>query len=57
MAFRAEVEDIVTVKEDGAHRVTGIAMKGGEVHEANLVMVAPGRDGSAWLTSVLKNAD
>ena len=53
MAFRAEVEDIVTVKEDGAHRVTGIAMKGGEVHEA----MVPGRDGSAWLTSVLKNAD
>lgn len=57
MAFRAEVEDIVTIKEDGTHRVTGIAMKGGEVHEANLVMVAPGRDGSAWLTGILKNAD
>ncbi|WP_433940945.1 NAD(P)/FAD-dependent oxidoreductase [Paenibacillus lautus] len=54
MAFRAEVEDIVTIKEDGTHRVTGIAMKGGEVHEANLVMVAPGRDGSAWLTGILK---
>lgn len=54
MVFRAEVEDLVTVKEDGAHRVTGIAMKGGEVHEADLVMVAPGRDGSAWLTGVLK---
>ncbi|MCI1774208.1 MAG: NAD(P)/FAD-dependent oxidoreductase [Paenibacillus lautus] len=54
MAFRAEVEDIVTVKEDGTHRITGIAMKGGEVHEANLVMVAPGRDGSAWLTGILK---
>lgn len=54
MAFRAEVEDIVTVKEDGTHRVTGIAMKGGEVHEANYVMIAPGRDGSAWLTGILK---
>lgn len=54
MVFRAEVEDLNTVKEDGEHRITGISMKGGEVHEADLVMVAPGRDGSAWLSSVLK---
>lgn len=54
MVFRAEVEDLNTVKEDGGHRITGISMKGGEIHEADLVMVAPGRDGSAWLSSVLK---
>ncbi|WP_106766345.1 NAD(P)/FAD-dependent oxidoreductase [Paenibacillus faecalis] len=54
MVFRAEVEDLNTVKEDGVHRITGITMKGGDVHEADLVMVAPGRDGSAWLSSVLK---
>lgn len=54
MVFRAEVEDLNTVKNNGVHRITGITMKGGEVHEADLVMVAPGRDGSAWLSSVLK---
>ncbi|MBD2871312.1 NAD(P)/FAD-dependent oxidoreductase [Paenibacillus arenilitoris] len=54
MLFKAEVEDIVTVKEDGKHKVRGIALKGGETHEAELVMIAPGRDGSKWLTDILK---
>ncbi|MBB3113563.1 hypothetical protein FHS18_005675 [Paenibacillus phyllosphaerae] len=54
MAFKTEVEDIVTVKEDGALRITGIQLKNGEIYEANRVMIAPGRDGSAWLTAVLK---
>ncbi|WP_274653197.1 NAD(P)/FAD-dependent oxidoreductase [Paenibacillus humicola] len=54
MMFKTEVEDIVTVKEEGAHRVTGIELKNGERHEASLVMIAPGRDGSAWLTGLLK---
>ncbi|MGN7453466.1 NAD(P)/FAD-dependent oxidoreductase [Paenibacillus pasadenensis] len=54
MRFKTEVEDLVTVKENGAHRVTGITIRGGETHEADVVMVAPGRDGSAWLTEVLK---
>jgi uncharacterized FAD-dependent dehydrogenase len=54
MLFKTEVEDIVTVKENGAHRITGIILKNGESHEADQVMIAPGRDGSAWLTAVLK---
>lgn len=54
MLYKTEVEDIVTVKEDGAHRITGITLKNGESHEADQVMIAPGRDGSAWLTAVLK---
>jgi uncharacterized FAD-dependent dehydrogenase len=54
MLFKTEVEDIVTVKENGSHRITGIILKNGENHEADQVMIAPGRDGSAWLTEVLK---
>lgn len=54
MMFKAEVEDLITVKSDGGHQVCGIQLKSGETHEADLVMVAPGRDGSAWLTDILK---
>lgn len=54
MLFKAEVEDLVTEKIDGSHQVRGITLKNGETYEADLVMVAPGRDGSAWLTDILK---
>ncbi|GIP23424.1 NAD(P)/FAD-dependent oxidoreductase [Paenibacillus sp. J22TS3] len=55
MAFKTEVEDILTVKdESGELRARGITLRNGEVHEADLVMIAPGRDGSAWLTDILK---
>lgn len=54
MMFKAEVEDIITVKQDGKFKVQGITLKNGESHEADLVMVAPGRDGSKWLTDILK---
>lgn len=54
MIYKAEVEDLITVKEDGKHVVQGITLKNGDIYEADLVMVAPGRDGSAWLTDILK---
>ncbi|WP_068779440.1 NAD(P)/FAD-dependent oxidoreductase [Paenibacillus sp. GM2] len=54
MLFKAEVEDIVTVKQDGQHQVQGIVLKNGEVYEAEQVMIAPGRDGSVWLSEILK---
>ncbi|MFD1773770.1 NAD(P)/FAD-dependent oxidoreductase [Paenibacillus rhizophilus] len=54
MMFKTEVQDIETVSENGAHRVTGVTLKNGETYETELAMVAPGRDGSAWLTDVLK---
>lgn len=54
MIYKAEVEDVITVKEDGQHKVQGITLKNGDSYEADLVMVAPGRDGSAWLTDILK---
>ncbi|MEO3944778.1 NAD(P)/FAD-dependent oxidoreductase [Gorillibacterium sp. CAU 1737] len=54
MRFKTEVEDIETVKEDGVHRITGVKLKNGESLAAKAVMIAPGRDGSAWLTQILK---
>ncbi|WP_127576165.1 NAD(P)/FAD-dependent oxidoreductase [Paenibacillus barengoltzii] len=54
MLFKAEVEDLITEKIEGSHQVRGITLKNGETYEADLVMVAPGRDGSAWLTEILK---
>lgn len=54
MRFKAEVEDIVTVKEDNGHRVKGVVLKSGEEYEGDFVVIGPGRDGSAWLTEILK---
>ncbi|MGZ0051640.1 NAD(P)/FAD-dependent oxidoreductase [Brevibacillus gelatini] len=54
MRFKAEVEDIVTVKEDDGHRVKGVVLKSGEEYEGDFVVIGPGRDGSAWLTEILK---
>ncbi|XEC95238.1 NAD(P)/FAD-dependent oxidoreductase [Paenibacillus tarimensis] len=54
MRFKTEVADLLTVKQDGGHRVQGIELKNGERLEADVVVVAPGRDGSAWLTEVLR---
>ncbi|RTE08351.1 NAD(P)/FAD-dependent oxidoreductase [Paenibacillus whitsoniae] len=54
MMFKTEVEDILTVKDNDKHVIQGILLKDGtELRSAN-VMLAPGRDGSAWLTQVLK---
>lgn len=54
MMHKTEVADLITVKEDGRHVVKGIELKSGETIEANRVVVVPGRDGSAWLTEILK---
>lgn len=54
MMHKTEVADLVTVKEDGRHVVKGIKLKGGETIEADRVVIVPGRDGSAWLTEILK---
>ncbi|MNS40364.1 dihydrolipoamide dehydrogenase [compost metagenome] len=55
MSFKTEVEDIITTKDEaGQLRIEGITLRNGETHEADLVMIAPGRDGSAWLTEILK---
>lgn len=54
MVFKAEVQDIMTVKKDSEHIVKGIELKNGEKIYADYVVIAPGRDGSKWLTEILK---
>lgn len=51
MAFKTTVDDIIVEN----HQVKGIVLKNGERIEANDVVLAPGRDGSTWLTKILKN--
>lgn len=54
MMFKTEVEDIITVKEETGHKVTGVVLKNGEEFHSEHVVIGPGRDGSAWLTNILK---
>ncbi|CAG9621968.1 NAD(P)/FAD-dependent oxidoreductase [Sutcliffiella rhizosphaerae] len=54
MQFKVEVDDILTEKIDRQHTIKGILLKNGEEIHAEKVMVCPGRDGSKWLTDILK---
>lgn len=50
LRFRTFVEDLVV--EDGA--VRGISVRGGETLYADYVLMAPGRDGSTWLSDLFR---
>ena len=54
MVFKAEVEDVLTEKQDSQHVTKGIVLKDGVKVYADYVVVTPGRDGSKWLTEILK---
>ncbi|MBM6619365.1 NAD(P)/FAD-dependent oxidoreductase [Bacillus suaedaesalsae] len=54
MVFKAEVEDVLSEKIEGTHKVKGIKLKSGEEIHAEKVVIVPGRDGSVWLTNILK---
>jgi uncharacterized protein len=54
MIHKVEVEDIITVNVENQYHVEGVRLKSGEEFFADSVMIAPGRDGSAWLTDILK---
>ena len=51
LQFKTSVQDILV--ED--HHATGIVLENGQTIHAKKVVLAPGRDGSAWLTKVLSN--
>ena len=51
LQFKTAVKDIIV--ED--HHAKGIVLEDGSVVTAKKVVLAPGRDGSAWLTKVLSN--
>lgn len=50
MLFKTAVKEVLV--ED--NRAKGVILENGEVINAKKVVLAPGRDGSAWLTKVLK---
>ncbi|WP_018922871.1 NAD(P)/FAD-dependent oxidoreductase [Salsuginibacillus kocurii] len=54
MKFKTEVQDLITEKEDGEHVAKGIVLGDGTELTSKCVFVAPGRDGSKWLTDLLK---
>lgn len=54
MMYKTEVADLITVKDNDRHIVKGIVLKNGEEFTAEHVVIVPGRDGSAWLTEILK---
>jgi len=53
MLFGTEVEDIITEEQAGSLHIRGIRGKNGQEYNSKLVFIAPGRDGSGWLTRVL----
>ncbi|WP_134701855.1 NAD(P)/FAD-dependent oxidoreductase [Ammoniphilus sp. YIM 78166] len=54
MMYKTEVADLITDKDNDRHIVKGIVLKNGEEFAADHVVIVPGRDGSAWLTDILK---
>lgn len=51
LRFRTFVEDLLV--DDG--KVTGVRLRGGEELHAPYVMMAPGRDGSTWLSELFRS--
>ena len=54
MLFSSEVEDILTQETAQGKKVAGVLLKNGKSYESGIVIAAPGRDGSAWLSHVLQ---
>ncbi|WP_040208584.1 NAD(P)/FAD-dependent oxidoreductase [Neobacillus jeddahensis] len=55
MSFKTEVEDLITEKTNDGHTMKGIKLKNGESIYADKVVITPGRDGSKWLSDLLKS--
>jgi uncharacterized FAD-dependent dehydrogenase len=54
MMFKTEVEDLITLEDNKIHKVQGIRLKDGKEYYSDHVVIAPGRDGSAWLADIFK---
>lgn len=54
MVFKTEIEDLITEKTEKGYTVTGVELKNGQRITAGKVVIAPGRDGSKWLSKILK---
>jgi len=54
MLFKTEVDDIIIKKEGVESRAVGIVTREGKEFMGKEILIAPGRDGSAWLSSILQ---
>ncbi len=55
MVFQVAVEKLLVEENDNGNKhVTGVEMADGRVFYADNVILAPGRDGSGWLTNAFK---
>lgn len=54
MIFKTEVENLLINKEQANPSVAGVKLCSGTEIAAKLVVVTPGRDGTKWLTKILK---
>lgn len=55
MSFKTEVADLITEKTSEGLVVKGIKLKGDQNIYADKVVITPGRDGSKWLSDILKS--
>jgi hypothetical protein len=55
MSFKTEVDDLITEKTSEGLVVKGIKLKGDQNIYADKVVITPGRDGSKWLSDILKS--
>ncbi|MBX4373022.1 hypothetical protein K4G95_22505, partial [Mycobacterium tuberculosis] len=54
MKYKAEVEDLITERTTEGYVAKGILLKDGTSLTSEKVVIVPGRDGSTWLTKILK---
>ena len=54
MLFETEVEDILTRTDGDSQKAEGVVTKDGREFFGKKILIAPGRDGSAWLASLLE---
>jgi uncharacterized FAD-dependent dehydrogenase len=55
MAYKVEVEDLITENSTNGLKVLGVVLKGDHKVFADKVVITPGRDGSTWLARLLKS--
>ncbi|MDP4103633.1 MAG: NAD(P)/FAD-dependent oxidoreductase [Bacillota bacterium] len=55
MAYKTEVEDLITEKTSDGLKVLGVQLKEDQKIFADKVVITPGRDGSTWLAKLLKS--
>jgi len=54
MHFKTHVDDILTRSEGGVIQAVGVVTKDGQEFLGKNILIAPGRDGSAWLSAILE---